>query len=538
MKKFLILFIFIISITDAFSKEAYRYVQVLAIRDFYRAQNMMQDLDKLGYRYLVRDSVKKSERYYRIVVGPFGSRKETEKEQKLLQKKLRIKSSFILTYYELPSSTVDINTGEPITIVKKPPKKIENNIVKKSEKTEPVKIIRFDNEKVEAKKSEPIIEEKKVIEPVIVKEPEIKTVEPVVKKEEPKPEVKIEKKEPKVVKRVTSNNIIIEDPNYKKRLDKIVNLSFSKDTFLANRDFVCNELNSLVDKNYAPAILLLASNYIKGDECVDQDLTKAITSLELLQNEKELPEHFSKFSKELLAETYIKTADKENINKARKILESLLVNPSDDKYSIYIYKRLAYVEYSLKDYEAMNLWLDEASRLGDVESQLSLGKSYFKGLGAQQNIKKAKYYLNKCVDINAECSEIMGSIYLNLNLLTPPDIKKAYTYFSKAKELGSIKATQLVENKDSIEEFYKLMQEDTIKYRLVEEYLRKYLNNQDMKELKISNINKIREGLYEVYMSFNLNGSDKVAKMIFNKNRHDYWVTLKFKMSDSILDLK
>ena len=81
--------LFLILITffaiSLFSKEFkddgyYRYVQVLAIRDFSRAQIVMKKLEEHGYEYIVRDSIKKGEQYFRVVVGPF-SKNSIKQEQ-------------------------------------------------------------------------------------------------------------------------------------------------------------------------------------------------------------------------------------------------------------------------------------------------------------------------------------------------------------------------------------------------------------------------------------------------------------------------
>ena len=456
MKLFLILIVFF-QLT-IFSKELksdgyYRYVQVLAIRDFKRAQKVMKKLDKYSYDYLVRDSVKKGERYYRIVVGPF-LKNEIKEEQKKLEKLLYLGSSFILKYDTKPSSTVDIES----------------------------------------------LSEKKVVKKVIV------------------------------------NN---SNKDYKKRIDHIVKLSFTKDDFRKNKTFVCKELNSLVKENYPPAILLLASNYIKGDECVKQNLNKAINYLNNMQkNSKNLPKSLEKFSKELLAETYIKTLKRENFRKAKNIFEDLLLYESNDnKYNIYIYKRLAYVEYFLNEYKYMNIWLEEAAKLGDVESQLNLGKNYIKALGVEENKEKSEYWLKKCMNKDKDCAETLGNLHLNLNLKTPPNLEKAFEYFKVASGLNSIQSQNLLNNKESIVNFYTLMQSEEIQYELVFEYLRRYVKNKEIKNMFITNINQ-NKSYYDTFISFSLEGEEKVAKIVFTKTVHNYWVVKDFKVSDSIMSLR
>ena len=148
MRLFLI-FIIIFSV-NIYSKELkndglYRYIQVLAIRDFSRAKPLLEKLDLYDYKYILRDSVKKNEHYYRVVVGPFMTLEETKTEQKNLEKLLKLKSSFILTYKTEPSSNV--------------------------------------------------------------------------------------------------NKVFTNNEDYKSRVDEIVKLSFTKDNFLKNKEFVCKELN-------------------------------------------------------------------------------------------------------------------------------------------------------------------------------------------------------------------------------------------------------------------------------------------------------
>lgn len=469
MRYLSLIFIMIFSLNakELKNEGVYKYVQVLAIRDFNRAKKVMKKLDNAGYKYVVRDSIVKNEVYYRVVVGPFENIKE---EQQKLHKLLRIKESFILTYKEPTQTTVDL------------PKLLNEEY-------------------------------------------------------KPKVEKKVKKEEIKVPTK-KSEIYIIEDANYKKRIDKIVNLSFEKNSFDANKGFICKELEYLISKNYAPAILLQASNYIKGDECFDQDLDKAIETLSILKDNKEIPESIKKFSKELLAETFIKTETRENLQKAKKILENLLVDSIDNKYSIYLYKRLAFIEYTLKEYKYMNLWLEEAGKLGDLESQLTLGKNYLHALGTKQDIEKAKYWLSKCLKKNASCADEMGSLYLNLNLDTPPNISKAFEYFEIAKDLGSFKASELVENRESIMSFYLLMHSSDIQFKLVQEYLFKYLQDKEVKNLSITSINEIDKKTYDVYISFALDGVEKLAKMKFFRNKHDYWITTKFQIADSLLELK
>ncbi len=453
--------LFLILITffaiSLFSKEFkddgyYRYVQVLAIRDFSRAQIVMKKLEEHGYEYIVRDSIKKGEQYFRVVVGPF-SKNSIKQEQEKLNKLLYLKSSFILTYETKPSDTVQY-------------KKI------------------ISSKKVETK---PYIEEK-------------------------------------------------ED---KERIDKIVQLSFTRESFVKNKNFVCKELNELVSKNYPPAILLLASNYIKGDECVKQDLSKAIKYLKNMQKEGlNLPKNLVKFSKELLAETYIKTSDRDNFLKAKKLFDELLLDETNsDKYTIYLYKRLAYIEYTLKEYKYMNLWLLEAAKLDDIESQINLSKNYISGTGVEKNIEKAVYWLEKCVDKDKKCGENLGAIYMNINYKIAPNLDKAFISYAKAVKLGSQKAKSFIDNRDEIEEFYSFMQSDEIQYKLVVEYLNKYIKKEELKNIFITNINQ-RDKEYDVFISLAHNNEEKVAKLVFLKNRHNYWFVKDFKIANSILTLR
>lgn len=404
----------------------------------------MKRLDSNGYNYIIRDSVKKGDRYYRVVVGPFSKDSITQEQEKL-NKLLYLKSSFILTYNEKPTSTVNYN--------------------KKREKRE--------------------------------------------------------------------------NKDFKERIDEIVRLSFTKENFEKNKEFVCSELNDLVKNDYPPAILLLASNYIKGDECVEHDLSKAIKYLKKMQNKDlNLPKNLSKFSKELLSETYIKTNDRENLLKAKKLLDELLLDESNsDKYTIYLYKRLAYIEYSLKQYNYMNLWLEESAKLGDVESQLNLGKNYINGIGHEKDFKKAAYWLEECIDKDKQCGENLGRLYMNINLSITPNLDKAFLSFAKAAKLGSSKAKLVLANKDKIEEFYALMQRDEIQYELVFEYIHKYIKEEKLENIFITNINK-KDKEFDVFTTFSLNDEDKVAKLVFMKNRYNYWIVKDFKISDTLLTLK
>jgi len=421
----------------------YRYVQVLAIRDFSRANKLLEKLESNNYKYVVRGSSKNNELYHRVVVGPFLSSLEAKEEQKKLEKLLHLKSSFILTY-ESPAT---------------------NNIDQK--------------------------------------------------------------------KSLTSI-----DTDFKKRVDNIVQLSFTRESFLKNKTFVCKELNFLVEQNYSPALILLASNYIKGDECVEQNFSKAIDYLILIQKQKsDIPENLIKFSKELLAETYLKTLEKDNFTKAKKVLEELLTENNDEKYNIYLYKRLAYIEYFYKEYKAMNIWLNEAANLGDIQSQLNLGKNYFNGLGLEKDIKKSIYWFDKCSEKNKECAETLGDMYLNINLSISPDLKKAFNYYEKALNLGSLKAKQILEGREKIEEFHSLMLQEELQYKLIEEHLLRYLKDKSISDIFISNINKKDNKLYEVFLSFSMDKEDKVAKIIFKKNSNNYWIAKEFNISDSILKL-
>lgn len=455
MRLFLILLTF--CTVSLFSKESkdsdgyYRYVQVLAIRDFSRAKKVMKKLEQNGYEYIVRDSIKKGDQYFRVVVGPF-QKNSIKEEQKKLNKLLYLKSSFILTYDEKPTDTVDY--------------------------------------KKNSTKNNRIIDSKK------------------------------------------------EKQTEKQRVDYIVKLSFTRDSFLRNKSFVCKELNDLVSKNYPPAILLLASNYIKGDECVEQDLSKAIDYLKKMQKEDEnLPKNLVKFSKELLAETYIKTLERENFLKAKKIFDELLIDETNsDEYTIYLYKRLAYIEYFLKEYKYMNLWLLEAAKLDDIESQINLSKNYISGLGFEQNLKKAIYWLEQCVEKDKKCGENLGTIYMNINYEVAPNLDKAFISFAKAVKQGSLKAKKILDNRDEIEEFFSLMQRDEIQYKLVVKYLKKYAK-ESLNNIFITNINQ-RGNEFDVFISFSSNDEERVAKMVFFKNRHKYWVVNSFNTSDSILTLK
>ena len=82
------------------------------------------------------------------------------------------------------------------------------------------------------------------------------------------------------------------------------------------------------------------------------------------------------------------------------------------------------------------------------------------------------------------------------------------------------------------------MKEDDIQHSLIKEYMYKYLNDRDIKNLKVSNIVELSNKKKNVFVIFSLEGISKASRLNFEKNRHNYWIVKKFKMADSLLELK
>ena len=192
-------------------------------------------------------------------------------------------------------------------------------------------------------------------------------------------------------------------------------------------------------------------------------------------------------------------------------------------------KEKGYLAYLDRDFSLMNKYLEEAAKLGDKESIYYIGKNYHNGIGIVQDVSKAIFWYEKCLD-DARCLNALGQIYLNYNLKSiKPDFEKAFSYISKASKKGSAKAKVLLENRLSLEKTHKILKSNKIDIKLIE--LLFYQNNSSTKIENLQIINKYeQEGATNLNTTLILNKKVKDVFFRIKKNKNDYWEVLDFKI--------
>lgn len=99
---------------------------------------------------------------------------------------------------------------------------------------------------------------------------------------------------------------------------------------------------------------------------------------------------------------------------------------------------LAYVYYSLEDYDQALLWAHKGASINNVDSFQVIANCYDNGLGVEKNeVEALKWYEKAADEGDAKSMNILGNIYSG-GKVVPKNMNKSFEYYQKAATLGEM----------------------------------------------------------------------------------------------------